>query len=145
MEQKPVYSALMLMGVTPFLACAVLPITGIEETAMLGRLDELASSYSVAILCFLTGVHWATQLYERDAAPRLLFIGSNVIFLVVWIAYVVADLPWALAIQLLAFLLLLAIDLQLLRRELISRHYLRMRVIATALASFSLLLILVSR
>ena len=134
----------MLMGVAPFLACALLPFVGVEEVARLGRLDQLASSYSVAILCFLTGVHWATQLYEKEAAPFNLFIGSNVIFLVVWIAYVFADLPWALATQLVAFPLLFAIDYRLLRGGLISAHYLLIRGIATALACFSLLLILVS-
>ena len=134
----------MLMGVAPFLACALLPFVGVEEVARLGRLDQLASSYSVAILCVLSGVHWATQLYEKEAAPFNLFIGSNVIFLVVWIAYVFADLPWALATQLVAFPLLFAIDYRLLRGGLISAHYLLIRGIATALACFSLLLILVS-
>ena len=134
----------MLMGVAPFLACALLPFVGVEDVARLGRLDQLASSYSVAILCFLTGVHWATQLYEKEAAPFNLFIGSNAIFLVVWIAYVFADLPWALATQLVAFPLLFAIDSRLLRGGLISAHYLLIRGIATALACFSLLLILVS-
>ena len=144
MDQRQIYSTLMLMGVAPFLACALLPFVGVEEVAGLGRLDELASTYSVAILCFLTGVHWATQLYEKEAAPFNLFIGSNVIFLAVWIAYVLADLPWAIATQLVAFPLLFAIDSRLLRGELISAHYLLVRGIATALACFSLLLILVS-
>ena len=144
MEQRQIYSTLMLMGVAPFLACALLPIIDVEEIAGLGRLDQLASSYGMAILCFLTGVHWATQLYEKEAAPFNLFIGSNVIFLAVWIAYVFADLSWALATQLVAFPLLLAIDSRLLRGGLISAHYLLIRGIATALACFSLLLILVS-
>ena len=144
MEQRQIYSTLMLMGVTPFLACALLPFIGVVEIAGLGRLDQLVSSYGMAILCFLTGVHWATQLYEKEAAPFNLFIGSNVIFLVVWIAYVFADLPWAIATQLVAFPLLLAIDYRLLRGALISAHYLLIRGIATVLACFSLLLILVS-
>ncbi len=98
----------------------------------------------MAILCFLTGVHWATQLYASTAVPFNLFIGSNVVFLVVWITYVAASLQWALATQLLSFLLLLAIDVRLLRSGLISGDYLRMRFIATALACLSLLFILVS-
>lgn len=134
---------LILLGVTPFLACALLPFVGVEEIAGLGRLDQLASSYGVAILCFLTGVHWATQLYARDAVPFNLFVGSNVVFLAVWLTYAAADLQWALATQLVAFPLLLAIDFQLLQKDLVTRHYLRLRFIATALAWFSLLLILV--
>lgn len=144
MKQQQIYTTLMLAGATPFLACALLPFAGIEAVPWFGPLDQLASSYSMAILCFLTGVHWATQLYERNAAPFNLFIGSNVIFLVVWIAYVAADLSWALATQVLAFFLLLAIDFRLSDNGLISAAYLRVRVAATTLACVSLILILVS-
>ncbi|MEJ2129903.1 MAG: DUF3429 domain-containing protein [Woeseiaceae bacterium] len=144
MDRQTVYSALMLLGLVPFLACAFLPVLGVEEVARLGRLDELASSYSVAILCFLTGIHWATQLYAEDSAPPNLFIVSNVVFLIVWIAYAASELQWALGTQLLAYPLLLAVDFQLFGKGLISQNYLRMRVVATALACFSLLFILVS-
>ena len=134
----------MLLGAVPFLACALLPAAGVEELARLGRLDELAASYGLAILCFLTGVHWATQLYNPGSGRINLFVGSNVVFLAVWIAFVASSLKLALATQLLAFPLLLAVDAQLMRAGLISRHYLRMRFVATALACFSLLFILVS-
>jgi hypothetical protein len=144
MEDRQIYSALTLAGVIPFLACALLPAAGIEAIEPLGRLDELASNYGMAILCFLTGIHWATQLYAREKVPFNLFTGSNVVFLAVWIAYVASSLTWALATQLVAFPLLLAVDFQLQQRGLISRHYLRMRFVATALACFSLLFILVS-
>ena len=144
MEDRQIYSALTIAGVTPFLACALLPLAGIDAIEPLGKLDQLASSYSMAILCFLTGIHWATQLYARDRAPLNLFIGSNVVFLAVWIAYVASGLTWALSTQLVAFPLLLSVDFRLQRVGLISRHYLGMRFIATAVACFSLLFILVS-
>ena len=144
MNRQTVYTTLMLLGLLPFLACAFLPVAGVEEIPRLGRLDELASSYSVAILCFLTGIHWATQLYRVDSATPDLFIVSNVVFLVVWIAYVASELQWALGTQLLAFPLLLSVDFQLFGKGLISQNYLRMRVVATAVACFSLLFILIS-
>lgn len=134
----------MLLGAMPFLACALLPLTGVTEIDGLGRLDQLAASYGMAILCFLTGIHWATQLYASEAAPFNLFVGSNVVFLVVWIAYVAAGLQWAIVAQLLAFPVLLAIDYRLCQAELISRQYLRLRTVATVLAWFSLAVILVS-
>ena len=144
MDDERIYSALMLLGAVPFLACALLPAVGVDELGRLGMLDQLASSYGLAILCFLTGVHWATRLYNPVAGPINLFVGSNVVFLAVWIAYVSSSLKLALATQLLAFLLLLAVDVQLMRVGRISRHYLQMRFVATALACFSLLFILLS-
>ena len=134
----------MLLGAMPFLACALLPLTGVTEIASLGRLDQLAASYGMAILCFLTGIHWATQLYARAVTPFNLFVGSNVVFLDVWIAYVADGLQWAIAAQLLAFPLLLVIDYRLCQAGLISRQYLRMRTVATALACFSVLFILIA-
>lgn len=144
MEDRPIYSSLTLAGVTPFLACALLPVLGIEAIEPFGRLHELAGDYGMAILCFLTGIHWATQLYARDKVPFNLFVGSNVVFLAVWIAYVASSLTWALATQLVAFPLLLAVDFRLQQTGLISRHYLGIRFVATALACFSLLFILIS-
>ena len=105
MEDRPIYSALILAGATPFLACALLPAAGIETFGRLGSLHELAATYGLAILCFLTGVHWATQLYQRTPLPINLFIGSNVVFLAVLIAYVASSLKWALATQLLPAIL----------------------------------------
>lgn len=145
MEDKSIYSALTLAGITPFLACALLPLAGVEAIEPLGRLDQLAGSYGMAILCFLTGVHWATQLYASEEVPFNLFVGSNAVFLAVWIAYVATNLTMALVAQLVAFPLLLAVDFRLQQTGLISRSYLGIRFIATALACFSLLFILVSR
>jgi hypothetical protein len=143
MENRHVYTVLMLAGTLPFLACALLPAAGIESLGRLGPLDELAAVYGLAILSFLTGIHWATQLYGRAALPIDLFVGSNIVFLAVFIAFVASSLRWALATQLMAFPLLLVVDYNLLQRGLITQHYLGMRFIATALACFSLLFILV--
>ncbi|MDJ0907089.1 MAG: DUF3429 domain-containing protein [Woeseiaceae bacterium] len=144
MEDRPVYSALILAGALPFLACALLPAAGVESFGRLGSLHELAATYGLAILCFLTGIHWATQLYHGSPLPINLFIGSNVVFLAVLLAYVASSLKWALATQLIAYPLLLLLDYQLLQKGLISQHYLGMRFIATAVACFSILFILTS-
>ena len=144
MEDRPVYTALILAGATPFLACALLPVAGYDAIGRFGRLDELAAVYGLAILCFLTGIHWATQLYDRGALPVNLFIGSNVVFLAVVIAYMASSLKWALATQLIAFPLLLVVDYTLMQKALITQHYLGMRFIATAIACSSILFILVS-
>lgn len=144
MNIRPTYMYLMLAGTLPFLACALLPLAGIESIRPFGPLDRVAAIYGLGILSFLTGIHWATQLFAPERTPFDLMVGSNLVFLAVWFAYIAASLNWALAAQLLAFPLLLAVDIQLAGAALISRHYLRMRFVATALACFSLLFILLN-
>ena len=144
MKDRQTYSALILAGAIPFLACALLPVAGVETLGRFGNLHELCALYGLGILCFITGIHWATQLYSPDVLPINLFVGSNVVFLAVFVAYASSTLNWALTTQLLAFPTLLMVDYQLLRKGLINTHYLGMRVIATALACFSILFILTS-
>ena len=144
MKESKLYSILTITGAAPFIACAILPLAGIESVEPFGRLDVLAASYGLGIISFLAGAHWATFLYKAAGTPFNLFASSNVLFLVVWFVYVLADLGWVLLTQLLAFVILLLIDYRLLRAGLISSHYYAMRSVATVLASVSLLVLLLS-
>ena len=143
MEDRRTYTGLTLAGTLPFLACALVPLAGYPTVAPFGDLDQLAAIYGLAILAFLTGIHWATQLYRPNVAPINLFVGSNVVFLVVLFAYLAADVAFAIAAQILAFLLLFLIDDRLHYVGLISGEYLRVRLVATGIACISLLVILV--
>jgi hypothetical protein len=68
MKSSNLYTSLAFAGATPFLACALLPLIGIESIAPIGRLETVASSYGLAIICFLAGSHWATYLLRRPPA-----------------------------------------------------------------------------
>lgn len=144
MKSSNLYTSLAFAGATPFLACALLPLIGIESIAPIGRLETVASSYGLAIICFLAGSHWATYLLRRDDIRINLFVSSNVVFLFVWFAFVITELAWVLGAQLVAFIVLLLIDHRLLRTDVISADYFRVRSIATALAVISLSVILIS-
>ncbi len=144
MEDKQLYTILALAGATPFVACAILPLVGVEAVGPLGDLHELAARYGLAIICFLTGIHWATYLYKREKSPANLFIISNAMFLVVWFAYELVALKFALATQFVAFAMLLAIDFRILTARAITPDYFRTRTIATALATVSIAIMLVS-
>lgn len=143
MDNKALYSTLTLAGVTPFLACALLPFIGITELPSVGPLNELANSYAMAIVCFLTGIHWATYLYRQHEVALNLMAMSNIVFLFAWFAYVLSATAVSLGAQLVALVVLLLIDGKLKADGLISAHYFRTRSIATALAVGSLLLMLV--
>ena len=131
MQDSKIYSMLAMAGVMPFVACALLPLIGIESIEPLGGLDRLAATYGLAIVSFLTGIHWATQIYEPQESPFNLLLVSNVVFLFVWFAFVLGRLEIALGAQLVALLVLLGVDRWLHTTGLISRHYLGVRTVAT--------------
>lgn len=141
MKDSRTYSTLAIAGVTPFVGCALLLLMGVTAVEPLGALDRLAAVYGLAIVSFLTGIHWATQIYEPQDSPFNLLIVSNVVFLVVGFAFVLGDTDVALSAQGMAMLVLLAIDRRLYGNGLITRHYLQIRFAATSLAVVSLLAI----
>jgi len=142
MQDTKLYTALALAGTIPFIASALLPVLGHYSLPYLGPLDQLVASYGLAIVCFLAGAHWGTYLSGRSAGSLNLFVISNVIFLAVWFAYVGAGVKTAIAIQIVAFLILLFIDLRLRTGDVISAKYLRVRTGATMIAVASLLVVI---
>jgi hypothetical protein len=142
MQDTKLYTTLALAGTIPFIASALLPVLGHYSLPYLGPLDQLVASYGLAIVCFLAGAHWGTYLSGRSAGSLNLFVISNVIFLAVWFAYVGAGVKTAIAMQIVAFLILLFIDLRLRTGDVISAKYLRARTGATIIAVASLLVVI---
>ena len=144
MNDKRIYSVLAMAGVTPFVACAILPLAGFDSIELLGPLADVAASYGLAIVSFLAGIHWATQIYDRQQSGFNLLIASNVVFGGVWLAYAIGPVEFALTAQLVALLVLLGVDRWLLNNGVISAHYYRTRSAATALAVLSLAVIVLA-
>ena len=144
MNDKRIYSVLAMAGVTPFVACAILPLAGFDSIELLGPLADVAASYGLAIVSFLAGIHWATQIYDRQQSGFNLLIASNVVFVGVWLAYAIGPVEFALTAQLVALLVLLGVDRWLLNNGVISAHYYRTRSAATALAVLSLAVIVLA-
>ena len=142
MQDTKLYTTLALAGTIPFIASALLPVLGHYSLPYLGPLDQLVASYGLAIVCFLAGAPWGTYLSGRSAGSLNLFVISNVIFLAVWFAYVGAGVKTAIAMQIVAFLILLFIDLRLRTGDVISAKYLRVRTGATMIAVASLLVVI---
>ena len=139
MSDSRTFTFLALLGAVPFAAGAVLPLVGINSIVLIGDVTHALAIYGLTILCFLTGIHWATQLYRPESTPFNLFIVSNVVFLVVLGAFLAAPLNTALGVQILAFIAVLVIDLKLQDAGLLSSPYMRIRYIATGVACISLL------
>jgi hypothetical protein len=139
MENRKIYTALIGAGALPFAISALAALSGVDAIPLFGAPDRLILSYGLGIVSFLTGVHWATNLYVEERNPANLFIISNVLFLLVWITFVAGSARSSAVMQSAAFLILLSIDYSLYRRRVIGRHYFRMRAAATLVAVVSLL------
>ena len=144
MSDRRIYSILAMAGVTPFVASAILLLAGIASIEPLGPLAGVAASYGLAIVSFLTGIHWATQIYDRQQTGFNLLIASNLVFVAVWLAYAIGSIEVALAAQVLALLVLLGIDRWLMNNGVITPHYYRTRGVATILATLSLAILIVT-
>ena len=142
LEDTRLYAALAIAGTIPFIAGALLPLLGHPSLPVVGSTDQLVASYGLAIVCFLTGAHWGTYLAGRSVDSLNLFITSNVILLAAWFAYIGTAIKVALSIQVIALLVLLYIDRRLAAGSVISAHYLRIRTVATTIATVSLLVVI---
>ena len=141
MNTKPVYSALAFAGLLPFLACAVLMAAGVAVVSPLGSIADIANSYSLAIICFLAGIHWSIYLANQDDPPFNLLLSSNIVFLFAWGMYVLAGTSISLLAQAAALVTLLLIDRSLANAGVFSPHYFRTRTVVTAVAAASLLVV----
>jgi len=144
MNNTRLYSLLAYAGVSPFVACALLPLAGIVSVPPFGPLDQLVNSYGLAIVCFLSGIHWANYLANKDDLPFNLMISSNVVFLLAWFGFVLGDLSVSLTIQIVCFAALLFVDWHLRSAGTITAEYFRVRFTATSLAIASLTVVLLS-
>ena len=138
MEKKRLYTTLTYAGVLPFVACALMPYLGIRELQGIGTFDYIARTYGLVIVCFLAGVHWGTFLYHRSESPDNLFATSNVTVLAVFFAFLLNAPAIVLFVLILAFLALLLVDYRLLRAQLLTGYYYRLRRNATAIAVVAL-------
>lgn len=144
MKQRALYSTLAFAGLLPFLAAAIASLVGAWPLVAFATPDDLANGYGLVIVCFLAGIHWATAIYHESAARNWLLLVSNVILLAVWIAYVFSPMSVSLLVQITALNVMLGIDFGLKEDGLISAQYWRVRLIATALASISLLVVMLT-
>ena len=142
MQNTKLYTLLALSGTIPFIAAALLPMLGYDSLPHLGPLVQLVASYGLAIVCFLAGAHWGIYLSGRSDPSLSLFVFSNAIFLAVWFAYVGSDVKMAIGMQILAFLILLFIDLRLRSGGVISATYFRVRTVATLIVIISLSIVI---
>ena len=142
MANTRIYSILTYAGALPFIACALMPLLGVSSIKLIGSFDYIAAVYALTIVSFMAGVHWGMALdQQRTEWPVNLFLSSNAVTIIAWLAFLTTTPKITLIACILAFLYLLWVDYRLYYLKLLTAHYLQTRRNVTALVAISLLLI----
>lgn len=118
---------LTYLGIIPFLflgIAVVLQAKGLDYSLAL-------FAYGAVIISFLCGIHWAVFLFFSQQCPRNLLLQSNVISLLGWLSVLPVRPLLAFSLQILNFLYLLLLDLELYRNKIIPSWFYKLRLQAT--------------
>ena len=97
-------------GTLPFIACAALAwLDASVRIAGLAQAD-IAVAYGAVIASFIAGTHWAARVYRPEVSALPTLVMSNVFALLAWLALLLPQRAWGLALLIACFLGLLAVD-----------------------------------
>lgn len=91
----------------------------------------IASAYSVIIISFLCGIHWAVYLFFAEKCPSNLLLISNAVTLLACSSLLIEQQSISKALQVLCFLYLLTLDLKLHIAEILPEWFYSLRRNAT--------------
>lgn len=127
MDREQTTALLAYAGAIPFIACVLLSLFQIETVLFdLSWLDILLS-YSLAIICFMSGAHWGQSLAVDQTKGINLFIISNACTLAAWFSYLLLNQKLALLVHALIFGMLWLTDRKLRYNKIITAPYYHLR------------------
>jgi hypothetical protein len=131
---------LMYAGTVPFLLGALILTLNINVPLSEHYFEIILMSYTLVIVSFLSGIHWAIGLLCPEKSPTNLFILSNAVTLFVWFVFTVSCAGLFFLVSAVVFIVLMWVDQKLFRASVISREYFRLRKQATGVVVICLLL-----
>jgi len=141
-NQKPIYTLLMFAGCIPFLVGAIAPYLRVYELPIFGNIQNSVAYYALGIACFMAGSLWNLSMSPNAHAqhghspmcPNRMMYASNAFMLLPWLILSFAGIGVAYYFSLaLVFTLMMLTEYRLADRGLASDHYLRMRLVVTAI------------
>ena len=147
MLNKDAFVNLMYLGALPFIAGALLSLLSIDTLPWLGSVVHIVSVYALVISVFMAGILWGVtlQVNTDNFLGQVNFLISNVLALTIWFVYLIyPDSHSFLLTTVVAFLWLLMLDAKLIKQQLISSSYYRVRKRVSAIVIMSLLVIMAS-
>lgn len=139
--QKILFPYLTLAGATPFIVCMFLLLFGLNHLPYLGETTQVLRGYGILIASFMLGSQWGSHLSLSENNPWLLRlpIFTNIMAVLLWLAYLVLSVDVFLLLLPVCFLAILFIDYYLKQAKIIGQDYYRIRVIVTMIVVASLL------
>jgi hypothetical protein len=142
-KERKVITKLIYAGALPFIFTTMVALIGPNSYMYLLDARALFNSYALIICCFLCGALWGLGLAKPDKLPVNVFLWGNSAVVLLWFSwYLLPTFAYRLVL-LLVLLWLLWIDRRLLRADIISSWYFKLRVRITAMVTVCVVLLLV--
>lgn len=138
---------LIYLGTLPFIFFSIIIAYKINEMPNYSNLDfeTIISVYTIAIISFISGSHWAQSSKVNNLLTTLILISSNIIVVLIWFAYLFLIFEVFIFISSIILVILLYIEKILLSEVLCSKTYYHHRVFATSIVLISFCLMLYNR
>ena len=129
---KPIFPYLTYLGAVPFALGAVFLTLDILEIPPLGSVEPILSVYGVMIASFMAGAHWG-QHFQINNSPWHFYLPvvSNIIVLILWVSFLMLSFKMLMAMLVVGFIALFAVDYYLSQINVIENHYLKTRLYVT--------------
>ena len=137
---KKYYPVLTYAGTLPFIFCTLCFIFNIQTVPVLGQVNQILGTYSIIISSFIAGSHWGIHLNLSDKWEVYLPIFSNINAVFIWISFIIFPFKVLLIILVISFFALLLIDLNLFKKDFISRKYFHTRSLVTLIVTTNLII-----
>ncbi len=137
-KNKRLAQILTYSGTFPLILCCI----GLYFNVDFIDLKRIASTYAILIISFLSGLHWATYLFFSEKCPQNLLITSNVIALLAWGSFYIAQHTLAFSLQLACFLCILILDSNLKNAGVLPLWFYKLRRNATLILSLVFIIII---
>ena len=137
---RMIFPSLAIAGVLPFVLCSVSLALNIYVVPVFGLIKQVMGVYALVIASFMAGSLWGMHFKSQTPWHILLPFASNVIAIILWLAYLLLPFDALLLVYSLLFCILLLIDYPLFKADVISKMYFSIRAYVTCVVVITLLL-----
>lgn len=129
-------------GLIPFLACSILIFLGVNNVPLLGSVFDIQKTYMLIIAAFMAGIHWGQALGNNKDDYKL-YIISNIHAIALFFLSILAGQQVFSIGVITIFTSILYVDHRLLKQNIISQDYFKMRFVVSIIVITSIIVSLI--